>query len=82
MAPHLLFQKSTCQLRVVLTWSEDQSLPYLQRIPGEASGLLNSKKSVGNAALDRAAKTDDAQRYVTYLMFGGLHSLILKYNLY
>lgn len=41
---------------------------------------LNGEESVGTAAFNRAANTDDTLRYVRYLISDHLNSLILKRN--
>lgn len=44
--------------------------------------LYQGAKSVVTAAFNLSVNTDDARSYVMYLMFDGLHSLVLNCDLY
>lgn len=56
-------------------------LPQLNTLVN-VGGQLAGEEGMDTVTFERSANTDDVLRYVTYLMFDCLHSLILNCNLY
>lgn len=82
MSAYMLFENSTFQIRVLARRSV--GLPHLSyhKALVDVGGRLKRDEGVDNAVFDRLRNTDDAPRYVTYLMFDSLHLFILNCSLY
>lgn len=76
MAPYMLSDNCSCQFQVLATRSRRLSLQLQQKILVDAGRPHECEEGVDTTALDCLVSTYDALRYVTFLMFDGLHSLI------
>lgn len=62
--------------------SGSPSLLLQEKTLADADGFVRVEKGVNIAPFERSENSDDASRYVAYLMFNRLCSLDLRCNLY
>lgn len=82
VSPYMLFYNSVYKFQELAAHFEGLSSPPQQKMHADVDRSVKDGESVGTAAFHHSPSTDYAQCYVTYLIFGRLHSLNLSFNHY